>query len=106
MYIKIIRDMRIYLKKQNFCKRGLVATFEFIKLFDALSVKKVAEGGSAVLEEDWIPLSLEAKRISLSSDLLKLKRKELEELVDSVRKVSLEVYSQFSRDCINNNRFC
>ena len=99
--------MRIYLKKQNFCKRGLVATFEFIKLFDALSVKKVAEGGSAVLkEEDWIPLSLEAKRISLSSDLLKLKRKELEELVDSVRKVSLEVYSQFSRDCINSTRFC
>jgi hypothetical protein len=107
MYIKIIRVMRVYLRKQDFCKRGLIATFEFIKMCEELRAKNIAEGKSAVLEEeDWIPASRKAKQIAATSDLLKLKRKELEALVDSVRKESLELFSKFSRSCIDNNRFC
>jgi hypothetical protein len=95
-------------RKTDFCKRGLIAIYEYCKMENALLASKLDSGihRPTLEESEWIPMTLEAKRISKTSDLLKLKRKELEALVDSVRnKISLSWFHRFSREVIDNTRY-
>jgi hypothetical protein len=95
-------------RKTDFCKRGLIAIYEYQKMENAAIASKLDSGmQNPILEEtEWIPMTREAKRISKTSDLLKLKRKELEALMDSVRnKIPLSWFHRFSREVIDNTRY-
>jgi hypothetical protein len=113
--------MRRNLGKSDYCKKGLIAIVHYEKLHTALCEKLEAEGSPrrALEEAEWVPMSLEAKQVARTSPMLKLSRKELEALATAAKNtavvgigpivigsVTWELYSQFSRGSIDNDRYC